>query len=368
MIDKYFNNKKIPFTKISNEVIDLKIKEKIDIILKKESYILGEEVLLFENNYSNYSGIKYCVGVGNGTDALELALRASGVSYGDRVVVPTNSFAATALAPIRIGAIPVFVDCDKYGLMDIEQASKIDAKAYIPVHLYGQLCNVKKLRECVGNNKIIVEDAAQSHGAENDNYRSGEYSDIVATSFYPTKNLGCFGDGGAILTNSDFYFKKIKELRNYGSIEKYHHDAIGFNSRLDEIQAGILNIKLSYLNDQNNLRINAAKIYNNLLSSFIKIPEVNSGNKHVYHLYVIESEERDLCSKFLDKIGIETKIHYPIPLHLQPAFFYLGYRLGDFPNSEYLSKKILSIPMFPGINYNDQEFVAYQLKKFYETL
>ena len=359
----------IPFFKLNycKEIQD-EIKEKVNKIIDSELFILGDELVDFERKYSEYSNIKYCIGVGNGTDALEIALRSAGISHGDRVVVPSNSFAATALAAIRLGAVPIFVDCDESGLMDIEAASKIDAKAYIPVHLYGQLCDVKKLRNILGNDKIIIEDAAQSHGAENINFKMGEYSYIVATSFYPTKNLGCFGDGGAVLTNSDLYFDKIKALRNYGSTQKYHHSTIGFNSRLDEIQAGILTIKLQHLNDQNNKRIKVANIYNKLLSSFIEIPKVKDGNKHVYHLYVIETRERDKCIDFLKKNGIDSKIHYPIPLHLQSAFSYLGYKSGDFLNSEILSKKILSLPIFPDLKEDEQFFIASKLRSFYEKM
>ena len=359
----------IPFFKLNYcKKIQDEIKERTSKIIDSELFILGDSLIDFEKKYSEYSNIKYCIGVGNGTDALEIALRAAGISHGDRVVVPSNSFAATALAAIRLGAIPIFVDCDESGLMDIEAASKIDANAYIPVHLYGQLCDVRKLRSILGSNKIIIEDAAQSHGAENINFKMGEYSDIVATSFYPTKNLGCFGDGGAVLTNSDLYFEKIKALRNYGSTQKYHHNTIGFNSRLDEIQAGILEIKLRYLDDQNNKRINAASIYNKLLTDFVQVPKVKDGNKHVYHLYVIETKKRDMCINFLKENGIDSRIHYPIPLHLQPAFSYLGYKPGDFLNSEILSKKILSLPIFTDITEEEQNFIASKLRKYYESI
>jgi dTDP-4-amino-4,6-dideoxygalactose transaminase len=368
VIDYNAANIKVPFAKINDEIVNIKIKEKISKVIEKENFILGDEVFLFENNFKNFCNLNYCVGVGNGTDAIEIALRAAGISKNDKVIVPVNTFAATALAVIRVGAIPVFVDCDNSHLIDIDKINCGDAKAIIPVHLYGQMVDILKIKNKVGNEIKIIEDGAQSHGSTNNGLGFGSIGDIVATSFYPTKNLGCYGDGGAVLTNSSFYYEKVKELRNYGSKEKYHHDVIGFNSRLDEIQAAILNIKLEFLNEQNLKRINAANVYDNLLFNFLNVPIINKGNTHIYHLYVIEVDNREYCIEKLKSVGIETKIHYPIPLHLQPAFSFLGYKNGDFPNSERLSKRIISLPMFPNITKEQQEFVAFNLRKCYESM
>ena len=360
---------KVPFTQVLNTTeINNEITEAISSVIDSEIFIFGENVTLFEEEFAKYSNIKHCISVGNGTDALELSLRSCGIKAEDRVVVPTNSFAATALAAVRIGAIPIFVDCNKYGLMDISMAAEQNASAFIPVHLYGQMAAVRDLRIMVGDDKIIIEDSAQSHGCYNEQYKLGEYSNVVATSFYPTKNLGCYGDGGAILTNNTNCATKLRGLRNYGSTTKYKHDEIGFNSRLDEIQAAILRIKLKYLDTFNDRRKSAAKIYDELLSGIVETPQTNNGNNHIYHLYVINVNNRDLCLDRLISSGIDARIHYPIPLHLQSAFSYLGYKKGDFRNAEFAANNMLSLPMFPAITFEQQKFVVDKVKEHYDTM
>lgn len=360
-------NNIIPFTLIDNKNIKSEIEDAIKIVINSGSFVLGEQVSTFESNFSKYCNTKYCAGVANGTDAIELALRAVGIMRGDSVGVPVNSFAATALSVIRIGAIPVFIDCNSDYLVDISSIKDSTIKAVIPVHLYGKMCSISEIRDAVGRDVAIIEDAAQSHGCRLDGTTMGNLSDAAATSFYPTKNLGCYGDGGAVLTNYEHIHSEVKSLRNYGSSIKYYHQKIGFNSRLDEIQAAILNVKLKYLDAQNNDRKNAAKIYDRLLGNLA--PERNAyEDNHVYHLYVIEIPKRDECIDYLENHGISAKVHYPVPLHLQDAFSSLGYKNGDFPKAEKISKNIISLPIFPGITIEQQEKVVYYIKKYYEQM
>lgn len=357
----------IPFTVIDNDEIKLEIQDAIKRVIYSNSFVLGDEVSSFEYNFAKFCNTKYCSGLASGTDALEIAIRAVGIGRGDKVAVPTNSFAATALAVVRVGATPVFVDCTDDHLIDSASIAEDSINAIIPVHLYGKMCDIDNIRNTVGKKVSIIEDAAQSHGSFFNGKTMGNISDIAATSFYPTKNLGCYGDGGAILTNNEHINSEVKSLRNYGSSNKYYHEKIGFNSRLDEIQAAILNVKLKYLKSQNEKRKSAAKIYDNLLGELAPNNN-NSDDSHVYHLYVIQVKDRDNCINYLESNGISAKIHYPLPLHLQNAFSYLGYKVGDFPNSEKISKNIISLPMFPGITMEQQEKVVYYLKKYYESL
>ena len=335
-------------------------------VLANTSFILGPQVEAFEREFAEFCEVGHCVGVGSGTDALELALRALDVGPGDEVVLPANTFIATALAVSRLGARPVLVDSDKAHLMSVERLKEVVSsrtKAIIPVHLYGQMAPVAEIRQEFPHIPV-VEDGAQSQGARRSGRRSGSVGHISATSFYPGKNIGAYGDGGAVLTDSDDLAGRVRKLRNWGSEIKYHHPEMGFNSRLDTLQAAVLTAKLKRLDAWNALRQVAAGIYHELLAdSQIGLPVVGDSNEHVWHLYVIEVEERDRVLEHLNSMGVGAGIHYPVPVHLQGAYEHLGYGPGAFPNAEAASHRILSLPMYPGITESDQEYVVDCLKQ-----
>lgn len=334
------------------------------------SFILGDEVRYFEDEFASYSGVRHCVAVGNGTDALELSLRALGVGTGDEVLVPTNSFIASALAVARTGATPVLVDSDpETHLIDVDAAATRltgRCKAIMPVHLFGQVAPMGLIEALVGEaGPVIVEDAAQAQGARQGGVTAGGFGTAAATSFYPAKNLGAYGDAGAVLTNSDGIARRVANLRNYGSREKYEHAETGFNSRLDSLQAVVLRAKLRRLERWNEQRRCAAARYDNLLTDMHEVvtPTVLRGNQHVWHLYVIRVPRRDDVLCRLKRAGIEVGIHYPRPIHLQGAFRHLGHREGDFPVAEAAAQQILSLPMFPHITAGQQERVVDELCK-----
>jgi dTDP-4-amino-4,6-dideoxygalactose transaminase len=363
----------VPFVDlgIQTRQVEKLVREGWQSLLESSAFILGNEVGLFEEEFARFCGVNGCVGVGNGTDAIELALRAAcGLRRGDEVIVPTNSFIATALAVVRTGAQPVFVDCDPVNfLIDVDQvADRITKKtrAIIPVHLYGQVAPVDQLEMVLPvEHVVIVEDAAQSQGATRWGKRAGGLGTIAATSFYPGKNLGAFGDGGAVLTNSSELMGRVQALRNYGSQIKYEHSELGFNSRLDSIQAVVLRAKLAHLDSWNSQRRRAADLYGELLKDIdgLVLPSVLAGNEHIWHLYVVRIQNRDNVAKKLNENHVQTGVHYPTPIHLQRAFQFLGHQPGDFPVSESLSGEILSLPMFPGIEEEQQQQVADSLRK-----
>jgi len=339
-------------------------------VLENTSFILGKDVAAFEQAYSQFTGIAHTIGVANGTDALELALRAVGVGRGDEVILPANTFIATALAAERAGAKVVLVDCDPvHQLIDVAQVEKkitAKTKALMPVHLFGQCAPMEALMALAKAKGLeVVEDAAQSQGAKRNGTPAGGFGRIAGTSFYPGKNLGAYGDAGAVLTNDAALAKKVKALRNYGSEVKYHHPETGFNSRLDTLQAVVLSAKLKRLAGWNEQRRAAAARYEQLLS---KVPGVGrpgtlEGNEHVWHLYVIRVPNRDEVLKKLNAAGVGAGIHYPVPVHLQGAFAHLGHKAGDFPVAEKAANEILSLPMFGEITAAQQEQVVDALKK-----
>jgi dTDP-4-amino-4,6-dideoxygalactose transaminase len=339
-------------------------------VLEKTAFILGPAVAEFEAAFAKFSGVAHCVGVANGTDALELMVRAAGIGPGDEVILPANTFIATALAVARAGGTPVLADIDpRYHLIDVQQAaSKIGprTKALLPVHLYGQIAPMEALAALAKDkNLVLLEDAAQSQGARRNGTGGGGFGLAAGTSFYPGKNLGAYGDAGAVLTNSPEINTKVRALRNYGGEVKYHHPETGFNSRLDTFQAVVLNAKLARLAGWNDLRRQAARRYDELLHGFpgVVLPETLPGNEHVWHLYVIRVPRRDEVLKKLNAAGIGAGIHYPIPIHLQGAFKQLGQGPGSFPVSEAVANEILSLPLFPQITPQQQERVADELKK-----
>jgi len=333
-------------------------------ILAKTAFVGGPAVSRFEAEYAAYLGVEHCVGVANGTDALELALRALGVGPGDECVVPANTFIATAEAVARTGATTVLVDCrPDDALIDVDAAAAAvtpRTKAVLPVHLYGQMVDVAGLAARLPEGVAIVEDAAQSQGARRDGITAGAAGAIAATSFYPGKNLGAYGDAGAVMTDDAELARSVRLLGAHGSERKYVHDSLGFNSRLDALQAVVLSVKLRRLDAWNEERRAAAKRYEALLSGLeqVTLPVVADGSEPVWHLYVVQVDRRDEVLAELNAGGIGAGIHYPTPVHLTGAFAGLGLGKGAFPVSEAMGERILSLPLFPGITAEQQERVA----------
>lgn len=339
-------------------------------VLARTSFILGAEVAEFETSFARFVGVPHCIGVANGTDALELALRALGIGASDEVVVPTNSFIASALAVSRAGATPVFVDCDDETLLldvaDVERKLTPRTRAIMPVDLFGQVAPIEPLDSLVAGRRIaILEDAAQAQGASRHGRSAGSFGAVAATSFYPGKNLGAYGDAGAVLTASDEIAQRVRALRNYGSEVKYQHPETGFNSRLDTLQAVVLSAKLARLADWNAARRRAAQRYDELLTGIpgLRLPATLAGNQHVWHLYVVRVPRRDEVLARLTEAGIGAGIHYPLPIHLQGAYRQRGHAPGDFPVAERAAGEILSLPIFAEITPAQQERTAALLRK-----
>jgi dTDP-4-amino-4,6-dideoxygalactose transaminase len=340
-------------------------------ILSTTAFVGGAQVAAFEQAYAAFGGVRHCVGVANGTDALELALRALGVGPGDEAVLPANTFVATAEAVARSGARPVFVDCDeRTGLIDVEAAASAvgpSTKAVLPVHLYGQLAPMERLRAALaGSDVAIVEDAAQCQGASRLGHQPGN-GGVAATSFYPGKNLGAYGDAGAVLTDDPEIATAVRTLANHGARTKYDHEVVGCNSRLDALQAVVLAAKLNRLTSWNEARRTAAARYDELLAGQdrIECPTVLAGNEHVWHLYVVKvgafaggGEARDTALEKLNAEGIGAGVHYPVALHLTRAFAHLGYRRGAFPRAEDAADRVLSLPLHPHLTADQQERVV----------
>jgi dTDP-4-amino-4,6-dideoxygalactose transaminase len=339
-------------------------------VIATTAFILGKQVKDFEDAYARFVGARHCIGVANGTDALELALRALAIGPGHEVILPANTFIATALAVVRTGATPVLVDCEPtYQLIDLGQAEgRITprTKVIMPVHLFGQMAPMEKVTELAkARSLFVIEDAAQAQGASRNGSKAGTLSAVAGTSFYPGKNLGAYGDAGAVTTNSDEIAGKVRALRNYGSEVKYHHPETGFNSRLDTLQAVVLSAKLKRLAAWNESRRRAAARYDKLLAEVarVEIPRTVPGNEHIFHLYVVRVPRRDNVLGRLNAEGIGAGIHYPVPIHMQGAFKHLGHRQGDFPVAERAAAEILSLPLFPEITAEQQEFVVEALRR-----
>ncbi len=327
-------------------------------------YILGEDTREFEKEFASFNQADHCIGVGDGTDALHLALRGLGIGPGDEVIVPTHTYIASALAVTCAGATPVFVDCEPdYYTIDIngiEKALTPRTKAIMPVHLYGHPADMDPILEIAKDrNLFVVEDAAQAHGATYKGKFCGAIGDAGCFSFYPGKNLGAYGDGGAIVTHNAKLAEKISVLRNWGQKVKYVHTEKGFNSRLDTVQAAVLRVKLKRLAGWNEQRRSAAARYGELLAgSALALPKVAPWANPVWHLYVVQTAQRAKLQEALDAAGVSHGIHYPIPVHLQEAYRDLGYKPGDFPVAEALAARILSLPMFPEITDGELRRVA----------
>jgi dTDP-4-amino-4,6-dideoxygalactose transaminase len=373
----------IPLVDLAAAQADIaeEVRAGFDEVLAATAFVGGKQVSAFEREYADFCDVGYCVGVGNGTDAIELALRAAGVGAGpvvgaaatppaavDEVIVPVNTFVATAEAVLRAGARPVFVDVDDdHLLMDPAATSRAvtdRTRAVIPVHLYGQVAPVEQIAAACRPDIIIIEDAAQAQGAVRGGRPAGGLGLLAATSFYPGKNLGAAGDAGAVLTEDAELARRVRLLGAHGSERKYVHESLGFNSRLDTLQAVVLRAKLARLAQWNQARTAAAARYGELLGGDprVRLPATLSGNVHVWHLYVVRVPDRDAVLARLHDQGVGAGIHYPVPLHLQPAFAGLGHAAGDFPVAEQAAGEILSLPLYPHITPGQQERVAEALR------
>jgi dTDP-4-amino-4,6-dideoxygalactose transaminase len=345
----------------------------VESVIKSKWYVLGKNVTEFEKNYSKLNSINYTVGVGSGLDALIISLKALNISKEDEVIVASNAYIASWLAITSVGAkiIPLEPDIRTFNLdaNKIEEKITSKTKAIMPVHLYGQPCEMDKIMAIAKKyNLYVVEDNAQAHLAKYNNQITGSFGDINATSFYPTKNIGAFGEAGCITTQNLRLSEYATKYRNYGFYEKYFCDIVGSNSRLDELQAAILNVKLKYIEKWTSERQLIAKKYDQLLSknSKITVPYIDPKAQHVYHLYVIKVDKRDQLQQFLKEKGIGTAIHYPIPPHLQKAYAYLDYNKGDFPIAEELADTSLSLPLYPGLNTESVNYICRSIDEFFK--
>ena len=365
---------KIPF--LSFKAINEKIRDEaiqtFQHVFDSKWYILGNHVAEFEKQYAAFNNVACCIGVSNGLDALHLALKSIGIGKGNEVIVPSNTFIASALAVSYTGATPVFVEPDihTYNIdpVKIENCITRKTRAIMPVHLYGQACTMEAIMQIAIKYKIfVIEDNAQSHGAAYKNKKTGSFGNVNATSFYPGKNLGAFGDAGAITTNDPVLAEKVKMLRNYGSAKKYDHEMIGYNMRLDELQAALLSVKLKYLDEWTKERQQIANWYDESLKGVgdLVLPMVAPGCTHVYHLYVIRTAKRNELQDYLHQQDIGTLIHYPVPPHLQKAYSGLGYKKDDFPLAEKIADTCLSLPLFPGLTQQEVLYVSERIKKFF---
>jgi dTDP-4-amino-4,6-dideoxygalactose transaminase len=361
----------VPFVDLKVQYLSIKteIDSAVAETINAAAFVGGRQVEQFENDFARFLGVKHCVGVGNGTDAIHIVLRALGIGNGDEVITVANSFIATSEAITLAGARVVFVDCDpKTYNLDTDKLAKAigpKTKAIVPVHLYGQPADMVKVRQLASQHGLfVVEDAAQAHAAELDGRRVGSFGDAAAFSFYPGKNLGAYGDGGAIATDDEKLAERCRMLANHGRTQKYDHAMEGVNSRLDGIQAAVLRVKLKHLDQWTNNRRAVAAKYRELLADSPVITPVEMENvKHVYHLFVVRLKNRDMVQKALLEHGINTGIHYPIALPNLQAYRYLGHSPSDFPVATRYSGEILSLPMYPELSESQVEYTCEKLKK-----
>lgn len=355
----------VPFFDIraQHTSIRAEMESAIQRVLDSGRFVGGPEVESFEAELACFCGTQYAIGVGNGTDALQLALKACGVGAGDEVITAAMTFTATAEAIVNVGARPVFVDVDRTYTLDVNQvADRIGprTRAIIAVHLYGQPADAEPLMELASRHGlVVVEDAAQAHGARYRGRRAGSLGHIACFSFYVTKNLGALGDAGAIVTDNETWAHNLRQLRDHGRSGHYLHETIGVNSRLDSLQAALLRVKLRHLDDWNQARRAVARLYDALLApSGLVLPYVSPGREPVFHLYVVRSPDREALRSRLDEAGIGTGIHYPVPLHRQPAYRFLGYERGVLPLSEAWADQVLSLPMYAELSASQVEEVV----------
>ena len=362
------------FEKINSD-IKLEILDSFQSFFDSKSYILGPSLSSFEKAYSSFSNTNFCIGISNGLDALTLAIKALNIVKGDEILVPSNTFIASVLAITNSGATPIFVEPDKetYNIDTnlIEHKISSRTKAIMPVHLYGQPCNMTEiLLIAKKHNLYVIEDNSQSQGATWKNMITGSMGIINAVSFYPGKNLGAFGDGGALTTNDLDLNIRTRALRNYGSVQKYEHEIIGYNNRLDECQAGFLEIKLNYLKLWNQEKNNIANLYEQYLNGVgdIILPKIHPYAYSVFHIYNIRTNYRNELQIFLKENGIDTLIHYPKAIHFQKCYEYLGFKKGDFPIAEELSLTNLSLPIWPGLSEQKIIYICTKIKDFYNKI
>jgi len=365
---------KIPFLDLKETYLELKdeIDTAVEGVLKGGWYILGENVRRFEEEFAAFCGCRYCVGVGSGMDALDLLLKAHGIGQGDEVVVPANTYIASALAVSNAGAKPILVEPDEKTCnidpFEIEAVITSKTRAVMAVHLYGQTADMKRIKEiCQKSGLKLFEDAAQAHGAMHFGVKTGSLGDGAGFSFYPGKNLGAFGDGGAVLTDERDVAEYVRMARNYGSGKKYYNVIKGMNSRLDELQAAILRVKLRHLDEWNQRRSEVARLYLDRLEvrdEELVLPHIGEGNSHVWHLFTVRSIHRDALRTYLEKEGIGTLIHYPVPLYSQAAYEEMNHVRDNFPISNAISEQILSLPIGPHLSIEAAEYVCKTVNSF----
>ncbi|MBI3269149.1 MAG: DegT/DnrJ/EryC1/StrS family aminotransferase [Planctomycetes bacterium] len=363
----------VPFVDLRRQYEALKpaMDETVLRVIGKGMFILGDEVERFEQEFAAYCGVRHAIGVASGLDGLRLVLRALGLGPGDEVITPPNSFIATAIAITDCGARPVFVDIDpetyNLDLAKLEAAITPRTRAILPVHLYGQPVHMDVLLDVARRRGVpVFEDACQAHGAEWRGKRAGSFGVAAAFSFYPAKNLGCYGDGGAVVTSDDALAEKVRVLRHVGQSEKYKHPVRGYNARLDELQAAVLRVKLPKLDSWNDGRRRVAKLYAEALRvPEVRLPSETPGAKHIYHVYCVRAERRDALLDHLKARGIGALIHYPIPIHRQGAYADLGLAEGSFPVTERTAREIVSLPMFPEMTEAEVREVAAAVQSFY---
>ncbi len=366
----------VPFVDLNREIASLtdELVVVFGQVIRDSNFILGPEVASFEEEFASFCGCEHGIGVASGTDALLIALKAYGIGPGNEVLTAANTFIATFDAISRTGATPVPVDPDPdYYTVDmsgIQQSVTSRTTAILPVHLFGQTADMEALLGISSEAGVpLIEDAAQAHGALYKGKRAGSLGDCGCFSFYPSKNLGAFGDGGMVTTSDGPAADRMRALRNYGQRTKNVHDEIGLNSRLDELQAGLLRVRLRYLDENNELRRKAADRYRERLDGIpgVNPPQEREGCRHVYHLFVVRCPQRDRLREHLARRGISTGMHYPVPPHLQPAYRHLGYKPGSFPIAERLAGEMLSLPMFPRITEDEIDYVCSNIADFYRT-
>jgi len=356
----------IPFVDLKAQYISIKdeINAALTQVLETTQFVLGSEVTAFEKEFADYCNADYGIAVNTGTSALHLALLAAGIGPGDEVITVPFTFVATVAAIYYTGATPVFVDIDPVSytidVTQIESAITERTKAILPVHLYGQPADMEPIIEIARrHNLTVIEDAAQAHRAEYKGQRVGSIGDLGCFSFYPGKNLGAYGEGGMVVTNNPEYARTIQMLRDWGQEQRYHHVLKGYNYRMEGMQGAILRVKLRYLDSWTEARRANAALYDELLANLgVKTPTVMPYSHHVYHIYALRSHKRDWLQQMLNEQGIQTGIHYPIPVHLQPAYSDLGYKLGDFPHSELAAKEVFSLPMYAELKASQIETVV----------
>ncbi len=366
----------VPFVdlRVQYKILKEEIDAAIQSVIEETAFIRGRFVEEFEKAFAEKNGVKHCISCGNGTDAIYITLKSLGIGNGDEVITVANSWISTSETITQAGAKPIFVDIEPdYFNIDpekIEYKITKKTKAIIPVHLYGQPARIDRIREiCDKYNLFLVEDCAQAHFTEYKFKKVGTFGITGTFSFYPGKNLGAYGDAGAIITNDDDLAIRARMFANHGSLKKHQHELEGINSRMDGIQAAILKVKLEYIEDWNNKRYKHAMIYNEILSNIpeIKTPKIRNDAFHIFHLYVIRVPKRDELAKYLKSKGIDTGIHYPTALPFLPAYKYLGYKQSDFPVAFQYQKEILSLPMFPELNIGQIEYVTNSIKRFLEN-